>query len=102
MTVLIVGGDRLGNIPDVLYSNGFNEYIHWTGRKKGIRNKKIPSNTDVIIILYDYIGHNLTNIVRKQSKSMDIPCIFSKRSCSDLLCKLDRCVLCNKKCKNKL
>ena len=97
MTALIVGGDTLGNIPDVLIDKGIKEYIHWPGRKKGMRNKKIPENIDMIIVLYDYIEHNLSKIVKNYSKSMDIPCIYSKRACSDLACKLNNCSMCKVK-----
>lgn len=95
MTALIVGGDKLGNIPQMLNQKGFTEYIHWPGRKKGMRNKKIPKNTDMVIVLYDYIEHNLTEVIKSQSRSMDIPCLFSKRACSDLMAKLDVCSICN-------
>ncbi|MTI48693.1 DUF2325 domain-containing protein [Sporosalibacterium faouarense] len=101
MTALIVGGDSLGNIPDVLTQKGVDEYIHWSGRKKGMRNKKIPKNTDMVIVLYDYIEHNLTKLIKKQSKSMDIPCLFSKRACTDLEKKLANCANCNRCLKYK-
>lgn len=94
MTVLIVGGDRLGNIPQVLSDKGITNYIHWSGRKKGLRNKKIPRNIDMVIVLYDYIEHNLAKIVKNQSKSNKIPCIFCKRACSDLSCQLNKCKVC--------
>lgn len=95
MTALIVGADKLGNIPQTLSENGINNYIHWEGRKKGFRNKKIPTNIDMIIVLYDYIEHNLTKLIKEHSKSMNIPCIFSKRACSDLESKLNGCLYCN-------
>lgn len=94
MTALIVGGDKLGNIPKVLSENGINDYIHWTGRKKGFRNKKIPTNIDMIIVLYDYIEHNLTKLIKEQSRSLNIPCVFSKRACTDLQAKLNGCYNC--------
>lgn len=98
MTALIVGGDRLGNIPQVLNERGIEEYIHWVGRKKGMRNKVIPTNIDMIIVLYDFIEHNLANIIKKESKNMEVPCIFSKRAGSDLAMKLDVCKHCNGCC----
>lgn len=98
MTALIVGGDRLGNIPQVLNKRGIDKYIHWAGRKKGMRNKAIPMNIDMIIVLYDFIEHNLAETVRKRSKNMDVPCIFCKRAGSDLAIKLDICKYCRKCC----
>ena len=95
MTALIVGGDKLGNIPDLLIERGIHEYIHWPGRKKGMRKKSIPTNIDMVIVLVDYIEHNLSEIIKGQSKTMNIPCVFSKRACSDLAMKLDNCKNCN-------
>lgn len=100
MTALIVGGDRLGNIPQMLNNKGVEDYIHWSGRKKGMRYKKIPSNIDMVIVLYDYIEHNLTKLIKNQSKAMDIPCLYSKRACSDLAKKLDNCSQCKRCLKN--
>lgn len=100
MTALIVGGDRLGNIPEILNDKGVDEYIHWSGRKKGMRNKKIPSKIDMVIVLYDFIEHNLTKLIKNQTKDMNIPCLFSKRACSDLSKKFDNCVHCKMCIKN--
>ena len=57
MKALLVGADRLGNIPDTLNSYGINDYIHWPGRKKGMRNYDIPEEVDMIIVFYDFIEH---------------------------------------------
>lgn len=101
LTALIVGGDKLGNIPKILNTKGYENYIHWSGRKKGMRAKLIPNNVDMIIVLYDFIEHNLTNSIKKQSRSMDIPCIFTKRTCSDLSRKLNCCKYCPQNCKRQ-
>lgn len=98
MTALIVGGDRLGNIPQILNNKGITDYIHWVGRKKGMRNMSIPTNIDMVIILYDFIEHNLAKIIKRESKNMEVPCIFSKRGTSDLTIQLDRCRYCKKEC----
>lgn len=96
MTALIVGGDRLGNIPTVLNEKGIYDFVHWKGRKKGFRKKDFPENVDMVIVLYDFIEHNLVNIIKREARNKDVPCIFSKRACSDLAMKLD-CAGC--KCK---
>ncbi|QNO14248.1 DUF2325 domain-containing protein [Alkalicella caledoniensis] len=94
MTALLVGGDRLGNIPNTLEKYGIKEYIHWTGRKKGMRNCHIPSEASMVIVFYDFIEHNITHIVKKKAKQSNIPCVFSKRACTDLAKKLDHCKEC--------
>lgn len=80
MNILIVGGDRLGNIPKSLYDEGVQEIIHWVGRSKSFFNRSIPSNIDKIVILCDFVSHNIMHNVKKQAKAQKIPIIFSKRN----------------------
>lgn len=94
MTALIIGADNLGGIPDFCQSKGFDEIIHWKGRKKGTRNKDIPQDIDLIICLYDFLEHRLTNKIKKNSKKNKIPCLFSKRSVTDLSRNWNRCIGC--------
>lgn len=102
MSVLIIGADRLGNIPSVLEDRGIDDYIHWDGRKKGMRNMDIPENTDMVIIFYDFIEHRLSQKIKKIAKEKNLPCVFSKRSISDLSTQLDKCANCQNPacCKN--
>jgi len=94
MNALLIGADRLGNIPNLLETRGIDEYKHWDGRKKGMRKLKIPSDTDVVIIFTDFIEHRLTERIKSETKSMNIPCIFSRRAVSDLSKQMDRCQQC--------
>jgi hypothetical protein len=43
VSVFIVGGDYLGNIPAKLKGFGFTEIMHLSGRKKGHVAVEIPS-----------------------------------------------------------
>jgi len=99
MKALLVGADRLGNIPTTLNQFGINEYIHWSGRKKGMRNYEIPEDVHMVIVFYDFIEHGLTENVKEKAKKLNIPCIFSRRACSDLACRLDNCKECKEFCK---
>jgi len=80
MTVLIVGGDRLGNIPKELRKEGVNEIIHWTGRAKSFRNRPIPKNVDRVILFYDFMSHNLMQSVKRQAKMCRIPITYARRA----------------------
>lgn len=96
MNALLIGADKLGNIPALLNERGINEFTHWDGRKKGMRKMKVPSDVDMIIVFTDFIEHRLTEKIKEVAKEEDIPCIFSRRAVSDLSQKLDGCVGCNK------
>lgn len=94
MNALLIGADRLGNIPELLENRGIDEFTHWDGRKKGMRKMKIPTDTDLVIIFTDFIEHRLTERIKSETKSMNIPCIFSRRAVSDLSKQMDRCQQC--------
>ena len=94
MNALLIGADRLGNIPELLENRGVEEFTHWDGRKKGMRKMKIPTDTDVVIIFTDFIEHRLTERIKSETKAMNIPCIFSRRAVSDLSKQMDRCQQC--------
>lgn len=84
MTVLLVGADRLGNIPVKLQKEGAEEIIHWSGRSKSYLNKTIPKKVDMVILFWDFLNHNLMSNIKQQAKAAGIPVVFSKRS---LICK---------------
>ncbi|MBT9172710.1 MAG: hypothetical protein DDT21_01096 [Syntrophomonadaceae bacterium] len=82
MTVLLVGADRLGNMPKELEDYGASEIIHWSGRKE--RKKDIPRHVDMILIVHDYVNHALMDCVKGQAKRRRLPIIFTKRGVADL------------------
>ncbi len=96
MNALLIGADRLGNIPSLLSEKGIEEFTHWDGRKKGMRKMKVPSGTDMIIVFTDFIEHRLTEKIKEIAKEEAIPCIFSRRAVSDLSEKLDTCISCGR------
>lgn len=82
MTVLLVGADRLGNIPKELEHYGCKKIIHWDGRKK--LDKKIPQQVDMVLMFHDFIGHNLMSKIKLQAKKRNLPVIYSRRGTADL------------------
>jgi hypothetical protein len=77
---MIVGADHLGTIPKKLNEIGFSEIMHVTGRKVKAVKKEIPSHVDLILVLTDYINHNLTSVLKKRASEQDIPICYAKRS----------------------
>jgi hypothetical protein len=80
MSILLVGGDRLGGITEKLTKSGFENIEHISGRKNSDKRIKIPQKTDLILVLVDYVGHSLTEFIKKESKRNGIKIAFSKRS----------------------
>jgi len=89
MSVLVVGGDKLGNIEDKLAQKGFANIFHITGRKRGDRKIKIPNEIDLVLVLVDYIEHPLMNIIKKETRKQGIKLVFSKRAWSHIKNKIN-------------
>ena len=79
-SLLIIGADHLGIIPDKLSSVGFDEVLHINGRKSQMVKKDIPEKISCILVLTDYVNHNLSTVIKKRAKNQSIPIYFAKRS----------------------
>ncbi|TVL99347.1 MAG: dihydroorotate dehydrogenase [Candidatus Brocadia sp. WS118] len=88
MSVIIVGGDHLGSIPKELDKIGITEIQHLTGRTGQKMRGKIPEKVDFIILLYDFVNHNLAYKVKKLAINRNIPIIYAKRSWSSIYQKI--------------
>lgn len=83
MSILVVGGDRLGCIDEKLRDLGFTSIYHVNGRKTRHINA-ISRKTDFVLVLTDYVRHDLCEKVKKESKSLGIKLMFAKRSWSHI------------------
>ncbi|WP_125153149.1 DUF2325 domain-containing protein [Clostridium rectalis] len=80
MSVLVIGGDRLGNIKDNLKNSGFDNIKHVTGRRNSDRKIDIPVKMDLVLILTDFINHKVAEIIKAKSKKNNTKILYSKRS----------------------
>ncbi|MDQ0213973.1 hypothetical protein J2S13_000368 [Oikeobacillus pervagus] len=46
--------------------------------------KTIGKHTDAVLILTDFINHNLAKAIKEQARDKEIPALFSKRSWSSI------------------
>ena len=85
MSVVIVGGDHLGNIGDKLRAIGAKDLIHVSGRKAKHRNGiKLPKEAAFVLVFTDYINHCTATMIKEEAKSLDIRTIFAKRCWSSI------------------
>ena len=80
MSVLIVGGDHLGSIIRELNKFGFPEIHHFSGRSNQKIHDRIPQTPEFIIVLYDYVNHNLAAKIKRLANSSGILIIYARRS----------------------
>ncbi len=95
MSILIVGGDHLGSIPKELKKIGLDDIQHVSGRNKNGIKKGIPVTVGLIIVLHDFVNHNLAHVIKKSAKKLNIPVIFARRSWSSIYTKLPHCLIQN-------
>ena len=80
MSVIIVGADHLGCIPKELDRIGISKIQHLNGRGGQKIRGKMSDKTDFIILLYDFVNHNLAYKLKKFAGNKGIPIIYAKRS----------------------
>ncbi|CEO90118.1 DUF2325 domain-containing protein [Syntrophaceticus schinkii] len=84
MSVFIVGGDYLGNIPAKLKGFGFTEIMHLSGRKKGHVAVEIPSQVDVVLVLTNYVNHGCAVKIKEKARKMGAKTLFARRAWSHI------------------
>jgi hypothetical protein len=96
MSLMIIGADNLGSIKENVKEIGFNEVRHLSGRSKSaFRNFQIPIDTDMILVLTDYIHHSAMKLVKQEAKDKNIDIVFARRSWSAIYKKLEARQMCS-------
>jgi len=83
MSVLILGGDKIDPIREVLYDMGVKSIIHWTARNQKNRCKKdrpIPISVEIVLMLTNFLNHNAMKHYRAEAKSKGLPIVYSTRN----------------------
>lgn len=82
MNALIVGADRLGNIPEVLGEFGIRVAAHVSGRDTSHqrRGASLPSGIQMVILFTDFIGHNVMQRFRDAASRERVTLVCCRRS----------------------
>ncbi len=76
-SALIVGGDQIDGIKQVLTHYGIDHINHWSGRKVGDGNRVIPQDTQFIVLITNWISHSITHKVKKNALKRGIKVIYT-------------------------
>ncbi|RSL32483.1 DUF2325 domain-containing protein [Salibacterium salarium] len=90
-TLMIVGADKLGSIPKRLQELGFEDISHVSGRKVKMVHKKIPDKVDLVLVLTDFINHNVATKLKERAKERCIPVCYARRSWCSIYKALTNC-----------
>lgn len=93
MNAMLVGADRLGNIPKLLSDWDISITQHVTGRHASDQRKShgLPRDTDLLILFTDFLGHNVMRHFRNLAQAEGIPFIACRRSATCLAHSLECC-----------
>jgi len=76
-TALIVGGDQIQGIRQVLEVHGIKHINHWSGRKVRDGNKVIPYDTELIVLVTDWISHKLMHKIKKAASRRSVRIVYT-------------------------
>ena len=92
MNAVVVGADRLGNVPELLENTGIPIANHISGRAASHQRQvaALPSNTDLLILFTDFLNHNVMQSYRSRARSQGIRVLACRRSATCLLMEVQR------------
>ena len=84
LSAVVVGADRLGNIPDLLKGHNISITHHISGRDPSHQKKtlQLPSGTQLVILLTDFLGHNVMKTFRNAAQRGGIRSACRRSVCS--------------------
>lgn len=85
MSVLVIGGDKITRLQSLLLALGATKMHHWDSRRNSTSHKELPQNTDMIIMMIDFLKHNSMDHFKRQAKKSNIPflCVKGMSGCSE-------------------
>ena len=89
-SALIVGGDQIDGIRQVLASHGITQINHWSGRKVGDGKKIIPQDTQLIVLVTDWISHTFTHNIKRSAAKRGVRIVYTPNGPAALRTRLDR------------
>lgn len=82
VSALVVGADNLGNIPALLQGHNIAVRHHVSGRAPSHQKKtpQLPSGTELVILLTDFLGHNVMKRFRAAAQRSGVRVLACRRS----------------------
>jgi hypothetical protein len=75
-SVLVVGGDQIDVVRQIVLSHGISEVHHWSGRKVNDRRKTIPHDTQLVVLMTKLVSHNITHKIKQDAAKIGIPVVY--------------------------
>jgi hypothetical protein len=89
-TALIVGGDQITGIRQELKNHGIDHITHWSGRKVGDGHKVIPHDTQLVVLVTDWISHSFTRKIKQNAAKRGLRVVYTPNGPAALRSRLER------------
>lgn len=98
LNAVIVGADRLGNIPALLDNHNIRIIHHVSGRDPSHQRRtlQLPSGTELVILLTDFLGHNVMKSFRQAAHRSGARVMACRRSVCAMQQALEQSGLCQR------
>ena len=77
---LVIGGDRIEGIKQVLHAQGIDKIDHWTGWKAGDVKREIPSNLNMIVMVTGWLNHSMMYRIKHVAHKRGLKLLYTKNS----------------------
>ncbi|HEY3326297.1 MAG TPA: DUF2325 domain-containing protein [Novimethylophilus sp.] len=89
-TALIVGGDYVTGIKQTLAAFGIDHIAHWGGRKAGDGKHAIPRDTQLVVMVTDWINHSMAGKVKRNAEKLGVQVVYTRGNGGNLYQPLSR------------
>jgi hypothetical protein len=93
MEALVVGSDSIGALVREAAALGVEITEHWPGRKTSELRRQVPRRVGVIMVLCNFVSHEMVRHARDEAERLGIPVLYSRSSLRDAKAKLEQWVL---------
>jgi hypothetical protein len=77
-TVLVVGGDHVDGIKEIVSEHGDqHQFAHWSGRKSGDHHKPIPKNTQLVILITSWVNHSFMYAIKRKASKRNLKIVYA-------------------------
>ncbi|QDC44435.1 DUF2325 domain-containing protein [Methylophilus medardicus] len=77
---LVIGGDRIEGIKQVLQAQGIDKIDHWTGRKPGDVKRELPANVNVIVLVIGWLNHSMMYRIKHVAHKRGLKVVYTRNS----------------------
>ena len=79
MRAMIVGGDNIDATRRALIAGGYSDVVHWSGRKRNDLTRTIPAGIGHMVIMLEFVNHNLARRMKSVARAQQISVAFIGR-----------------------